>query len=65
MRKQFGVTAPELLIVLMSLAGVIGWAWNIVRIVGMIADPITGLFIFRCVGIIVFPLGAILGYIPA
>lgn len=40
----------------------IGWAMNLVKAVGALGDPITGLFVFRWVGIIVAPLGAILGY---
>lgn len=44
------------------LAGVYGYISNIVDIINMVNDPITGMFILRCVGIVVFPLGAILGY---
>lgn len=42
-------------------ACVAGWVLNIVRIFAMVDMPITGMFILRCVGVIVFPLGAILG----
>lgn len=41
---------------------VVGWIANIVGIVHTIGDPITGLFIARLVGTVVFPLGGILGY---
>lgn len=44
------------------LAGVYGYISNIVDIISMVNDPITGMFILRCVGIVVYPLGAILGY---
>lgn len=43
------------------LAGVIGWVLNIVKLIGMGADPITGLFVARVVGIFLAPLGSILG----
>ena len=42
-------------------ACIIGWVLNIIRIFAMVDLPITGMFILRCVGVIVFPLGAILG----
>lgn len=39
-----------------------GWVENIVTIVYTINDPVTKMFILRCVGIIIPPLGAILGF---
>ena len=62
MRKQQGFTAPELIVVVVVLAGVVGWVMNIFDIVAAVSDPITAMFILRCVGIFVAPLGAILGY---
>lgn len=44
------------------IAGLVGWVMNIINVVGMINDPITGMFILRCVGILLAPLGAVLGY---
>lgn len=55
--KKFNYVAATIVIV-----GLVGWIKNIVDIVHAIHDPITGMFIFRCVGIIVGPLGAVLGY---
>lgn len=43
-------------------AGVIGWILNIGALIHTLGDPITGLFILRCVGIFVAPLGSVLGY---
>lgn len=40
-----------------------GYVWNIVKIVGAISDPMTAMFILRCVGAIAAPLGVILGYL--
>ena len=34
---------------------VIGWIANLTQIVGMIADPITALFVLKCVGLFVGP----------
>ena len=62
MRKQQGFSAPELVIAVGVLAGIVGWVMNIFDIVAAVSDPITAMFILRCVGIFVAPLGAILGY---
>lgn len=44
------------------LAAVVGWVMNLIKIIGALGDPITGMFIFRCVGAICAPIGAVLGY---
>lgn len=41
--------------------GVIGWICNIVEIAH--ADFVSGMVILRVVGIFMFPLGAVLGYL--
>ena len=43
------------------IAAIIGWIINIVTLAHTVDAPITGMFILRCVGIIVAPLGAVLG----
>jgi hypothetical protein len=45
------------------LAAIGGWIANIVKIFAAAGDAITGWFIFRCIGVVVAPLGAILGYL--
>jgi hypothetical protein len=46
----------------LSIAGVIGWLINIAKLVG--GDMvITGEFILRIIGIFVFPLGGLMGYL--
>ena len=52
-----------LVIIAAWFAGIVGWILNIISIVHTVSDPITGLFIARCVGVFAAPLGAILGYI--
>lgn len=40
-----------------------GWVANIVKFVGLLDGGVTTMFIARCVGIFVAPLGAVLGFI--
>lgn len=63
MKKQKGFTIVELMLAVLILGGTAGWIWNIVKIFSGIADPLTLKMILRCIGIIVAPLGAILGYL--
>jgi hypothetical protein len=53
-----------ILYVIVVIAFVGGWIANLVKTVGLFihSDPITTMFIGRIVGVIVAPLGAILGY---
>lgn len=55
----FGLILTYLAVLLGLL---IGWVMNIVAIVGSMSDAITGMFIARLVGTVVFPLGGVLGY---
>lgn len=55
--------AIAVLVYLAILLGlVVGWVMNIFSIVHALSDPITGMFIARLVGTVVFPLGGVLGY---
>lgn len=40
-----------------------GWINNIINIVDAITSPVTTLFVFQCIGIVVPPLGAVLGLV--
>lgn len=45
------------------LAFIVGWCMNILAIVGSVGGgALTTMFVARCVGAFVAPLGAILGY---
>ena len=67
MKKAIGSTSVDLMVVIfgiaVAVAGVGGWIWNIVKIFATVADPIGGMFILRCIGIFVAPLGAVLGFL--
>ena len=45
------------------LAGIVGWVMNIVTIAQSSFDPITGMLVLRCIGVVLAPLGAVLGYL--
>ena len=44
------------------IALAVGWVMNVVTIAHVMAEPITGMFVLRVVGIFVVPLGGVLGY---
>ena len=62
MIRQKGFTLPEIMVILVTLFGIGGWIANIVKIVGMSFDPLSGIAVARIAGIFVAPLGAVLGY---
>lgn len=44
------------------LASIVGWCMNIWAIFGSVGGSLNAMFVARCVGAFVAPLGAILGY---
>jgi hypothetical protein len=62
-----GFTVVEMAIVIFGLlcAAVVGTGWvlNIVKLVEVINDPLTAMMALRALGIVVLPLGVILGYL--
>lgn len=55
-RKAIAAYAVVVLVIL------VGWVMNIIAVVPMSFDPLTGMAVLRVLGIIVPPLGAVLGY---
>jgi hypothetical protein len=53
---------PALIVISIYLAALIGWVMNIIDIVSTVGSPITAMFVARCVGVLAFPLVAVLGY---
>jgi hypothetical protein len=41
----------------------VGWVFNVMSIWHSIDNPLTAKFILRCIGVFVFPVGGILGYL--
>lgn len=62
MNSERGFTAFELLVAVLIGGGFVGWVLNIVKIVESGFDVITGMFVARCIGVFVAPLGAVLGF---
>lgn len=65
MTNQRGFTLPEAIIffwIAVFIVGAVGWIWNIVKLIGMTFDPITGMLVVRAVGIVFAPLGAVVGF---
>jgi len=52
-----------IIIIVLWLAGFAGWLMNIVQIFEMSDMVISAMFIIKCIGIFVAPLGAVLGWV--
>jgi hypothetical protein len=52
-----------LFLIIIAIGSIVGWVANIVQLVHLPADPLTALFVIKAVGILVAPLGVVLGYI--
>jgi len=50
------------LVLLVTLAFMVGWVWNLIKFIGLIGGDINTWFIARGVGIFLAPFGALLGY---
>jgi hypothetical protein len=61
--NEKGFTIVEVIGSILIMACVYGWIANIVKIFWAVNETITGLFILRCVGVAVPPLGVVLGYL--
>jgi len=59
MKKQ---TVISMMWIILALASIGGWIANIVKLVGMIDGQLTGMFVARAIGMVVGPLGAVLGF---
>jgi hypothetical protein len=57
-----GFTTIEIITLITVLFAGFGWIWNVVKIAQTGFDTLTGMFIARCIGVFVAPLGAVLGY---
>ena len=49
-------------ILVVFIAAIVGWVMNVVELIGTMGSGIDAEFVFRLVGVVVAPLGAVLGY---
>ena len=63
--KRSSSTLVGISIVLLWVTFVAGYVLNIVNIINNLStdDEVTNMFIFQCIGIIIAPLGSILGWL--
>lgn len=61
-KQDMSLTAA-LLIIAIWITVIIGWCMNIYQITQMYDGGMTAKFAFKIVGVLVFPLGALLGFI--
>lgn len=60
---QRGNAVAGLLLVLVWLVGIVGWGFNIYKIICMdFAAGVTGMMVARIIGVFIAPLGAVLGF---
>lgn len=45
------------------LAAAVGWVLNIIALTHSSFDPVTGMVVLRAFGVVIAPLGAVLGYL--
>lgn len=65
MKKQQGFTAIELIFVIVTLLGGFGWCANLYKItthMGSISDAGFDM-VLRVIGIFIFPVGMVMGYL--
>ena len=61
--EGLGVAAGGVVLALIVGACLYGWVMNIVKLAEVIDLPFTGMVILRGIGILVAPVGVVLGYI--
>ena len=59
--KDMTIIAGALFTVALVIAALYGWVCNIIALAG--ADAFSGIVVLRAIGVVVAPLGALLGYI--
>ena len=55
----------EISLLLIAIFGVIGWIMNLVKVISAFSCPITLELVFRIICVFLFPIGAVIGYIPS
>lgn len=61
--QQKEIMKFHIAVIIIALLGAIGWIANVVKLVGMGFTDISGMLIARSIGVVLAPLGAVLGYL--
>ena len=51
------------LLIVVAIAGIVGWISNLVQLFHASFDPLTGMVVLRIIGVFIPPLGSVLGYL--
>lgn len=65
-RLRFNDTGGWLIVaafVLFWFVAIGGWVANVAKIFWTAGDPLTAFFLIRCIGVVVPPVGVVLGYL--
>lgn len=64
-RKRNSFTLAGIVIVLLWIAFIAGYVLNIINIVSNLSTDVavTTMFVFQCIGVLIAPLGSILGWV--
>jgi len=63
MKKQIGFTLIEWVAYVIIPFFTVGWVWNIIKLFNELDNHNLIKMVFRLAGIVLFPLGAIFGYL--
>lgn len=63
MKKQHGSTLVYALLAVIWMAAIGGWVANIVKLAGSDFAAMTGMLVLRVIGVVLAPLGAVMGLI--
>lgn len=61
--RYFRGSLVAYIVLVLWLVGCIGWVMNILNIIAHISEPITMMLVLQCIGVVVAPLGAVLGWV--
>jgi hypothetical protein len=61
--NEKGLSTIELIFSIIVCLGAWGWIWNIMKVMNSDFSTITGELVIRCIGILVAPIGCVVGFI--
>lgn len=61
--KLTGVEVIAAIVAVITVGAVAGWVLNLMHVIQQVSEPVTLLLVIETIGLFLFPLGAILGWI--